>query len=60
MNIIWEEGDCSAKQLAIKAKQLIGWNKTTTYTVKRLSKTFSIIKGKGENICIISLLSLLF
>ena len=44
MNIIWEEGDCSAKQLAIKAKQLIGWNKTTTYTVIRKCLTKGAIE----------------
>ena len=33
MEIVWREGDITAKQLALIAKDEIGWSKTTTYTV---------------------------
>lgn len=33
MEILWEKGDTTAKQLADFAKEKIGWGKTTTYTV---------------------------
>lgn len=33
MEILWEEGDISAKEIADKMKYSIGWSKTTTYTV---------------------------
>jgi predicted transcriptional regulator len=33
MEIIWREGDITAKEIAEHAKKEIGWGKTTTYTV---------------------------
>lgn len=33
MEILWEEGDMPAKEIAEKMKYSIGWSKTTTYTV---------------------------
>lgn len=33
MEILWEEGDCTAKRIAEILKEQIGWGKTTTYTV---------------------------
>lgn len=33
MEILWEEGDTSAKELAGKLAEQVGWSKTTTYTV---------------------------
>ena len=33
MEIIWREGDITAKEVADFAKDEIGWGKTTTYTV---------------------------
>ena len=36
MEILWREGDISAKRIAEIAKEQIGWSKTTTYTnIKR-------------------------
>ncbi len=32
MEILWREGDISAKRIAEIAKERIGWSKTTTYT----------------------------
>lgn len=33
MNILWREGDTSAKRIAELLKEQVGWSKTTTYTV---------------------------
>lgn len=33
MEILWQEGDCTAKQLAQILNEQVGWSKTTTYTV---------------------------
>ncbi|QJD82815.1 BlaI/MecI/CopY family transcriptional regulator [Cohnella herbarum] len=33
MEILWQEGDTTAKKIAEITKEKIGWSKTTTYTV---------------------------
>ncbi|MDR3304589.1 MAG: BlaI/MecI/CopY family transcriptional regulator [Clostridiales Family XIII bacterium] len=33
MDVLWSEGDLTAKQIAEILAELIGWNKNTTYTV---------------------------
>ncbi|MDD2980755.1 MAG: BlaI/MecI/CopY family transcriptional regulator [Hespellia sp.] len=33
MELLWEEGDLTAKRIAELTKTQIGWSKTTTYTV---------------------------
>ena len=33
MEILWEEGDSTAKRIAEILKEQVGWSKTTTYTV---------------------------
>jgi BlaI family transcriptional regulator, penicillinase repressor len=33
MDIIWREGNPSAKQISVIASTEIGWNKNTTYTI---------------------------
>lgn len=33
MEILWREGDTTAKRIAEITKERIGWSKTTTYTV---------------------------
>lgn len=33
MEILWERGPLSAKELSLIAEDAIGWNKNTTYTV---------------------------
>ena len=32
MEVLWKEGDLTAKQLADILSEKIGWNKNTTYT----------------------------
>ena len=33
MDLLWKEGDVSAKELALALGAQVGWNKNTTYTV---------------------------
>ena len=33
LEILWEEGELSAKDVALRAADQVGWSKTTTYTV---------------------------
>lgn len=33
MNVLWKEGNTTAKRIAEILKEQIGWSKTTTYTV---------------------------
>ncbi len=33
MEILWEKGELSAKEIAVILGQQVGWSKTTTYTV---------------------------
>jgi predicted transcriptional regulator len=33
MEVIWKEGDVTAKQISLTLHDTIGWNKNTTYTV---------------------------
>lgn len=46
MDVLWKNGDTTAKQIAKTLKEQVGWNKTTTYTlIKRC-----IDKGAIERI----------
>ena len=33
MEVLWDEGEASAKRIAEVLKEQVGWSKTTTYTV---------------------------
>ena len=33
MNVLWQEGDCTAKYISDVLKEETGWNMNTTYTV---------------------------
>lgn len=35
MELLWKEGDKSAKEIAVSLAKSVGWNRTTTYTVIR-------------------------
>lgn len=35
MELLWREGEMSAKEISVKLNKAIGWNRTTTYTVIR-------------------------
>lgn len=52
MNILWEEGNISAKEVSLKALEIYGWNKNTTYTIlKKLIRKEAIIREEPNFIC---------
>ena len=52
MEILWENGDTTAKQLAEILGEKTGWNKTTTYTViKRCIEKAVIERREPKFIC---------
>ena len=44
MEIIWEKGAISAKEISLIAADSIGWNKNTTYTVIKKLETKGFIR----------------
>ena len=44
MEILWREGDTTAKQLSLKLGESVGWNKNTTYTVIKKLETKGFIR----------------
>ena len=52
MEIIWEKGSISAKEISLIAADSIGWNKNTTYTViKKLESKGFIRRDEPGFIC---------
>ena len=52
MEIIWEKGPLSAKEISLIAAASIGWNKNTTYTViKKLEAKGFIRRDEPGFIC---------
>lgn len=44
MEVIWKEGDITAKEIAEAMKKKVGWSKTTTYTVIKKCIDKGVIK----------------
>ena len=52
MEILWEKGALSAKEISLIAADTIGWNKNTTYTVvKKLEAKGFIRRDEPGFIC---------
>ncbi len=52
MNILWQEGDMAAKNIAKQLKEEVGWNVNTTYTlIKRCIKKGAIERQDPNFIC---------
>lgn len=52
MEILWKEGDTTAKRIAELTKERVGWSKTTTYTViKRCVEKGAIARIEPNFIC---------
>ena len=49
MEVLWKEGDLTAKQLADILSEKIGWNKNTTYTVIKKCISKGAIERYGNN-----------
>lgn len=52
MEILWKEGDCTAKKIAEILKEETGWGKTTTYTVlKKCVEKGAIRRTEPNFVC---------
>lgn len=52
MNVLWQEGDTTAKNIAGILKEETGWNVNTTYTIiKRCIKKGAIGRSEPNFIC---------
>lgn len=52
MNVLWREGDCTAKHIADVLAQQTGWNKNTTYTIiKRCIGKGAIQRSEPHFVC---------
>jgi predicted transcriptional regulator len=47
LNILWKDGDTTAKQLVKILNKEVGWNKSTTYTIIKRCTDKGIIENKG-------------
>lgn len=52
MDVLWREGDCTAKYISDVLKNEIGWNMNTTYTlIKRCIKKGAIERSEPNFMC---------
>ncbi len=52
MDVLWKEGDCTAKYLADTLAREVGWNKNTTYTlIKRCIKKGVVLRSEPNFMC---------
>ncbi|MDE7321097.1 MAG: BlaI/MecI/CopY family transcriptional regulator [Lachnospiraceae bacterium] len=52
MNVLWKEGDCTAKYISDVLKEEVGWNMNTTYTlIKRCIKKGAIERSEPHFMC---------
>lgn len=52
MNVLWQEGDCTAKHIAEVLANEVGWNKNTTYTlIKRCIQKGAIERSEPNFMC---------
>lgn len=52
MNVLWQEGDCTAKYISDVLKDETGWNMNTTYTlIKRCIQKGAIKRSEPNFLC---------
>lgn len=52
MDVLWREGDCTAKHISDLLKQETGWNMNTTYTlIKRCISKGAIARSEPNFVC---------
>lgn len=52
MNVLWREGDCTAKHISDVLAADVGWNMNTTYTlIKRCIKKGAIARTEPNFMC---------
>ena len=49
LEVLWHEGDTTAKDLALRLNESTGWSKTTTYTVIKKCIDKGLIERLGTN-----------
>ena len=49
MEVLWKEGDTTAKKIAELMKEQVGWSKTTTYTVIRKCLDKNAVERRDPN-----------
>jgi len=49
LEVLWNDGDTTAKDLAIQLNDSTGWSKTTTYTVIKKCVNKGLIERLGTN-----------
>lgn len=49
MEVLWERGDCTAKEIAEVLNEKIGWNVNTTYTVIKKCISKGAVERYGKN-----------
>ncbi|WOX55561.1 MULTISPECIES: BlaI/MecI/CopY family transcriptional regulator [unclassified Methanoculleus] len=49
MDVLWREGDTTAKRIAEDLKEQVGWSKTTTYTVIKKCLDKGAIERRDPN-----------
>ena len=52
MDVLWREGDCTAKHISDVLKEEVGWKMNTTYTlIKRCIKKGAIQRSEPNFLC---------
>ncbi len=52
MDVLWREGDCTAKHISDVLKEEVGWNMNTTYTlIKRCINKGAILRSEPNFMC---------
>ena len=52
MDVLWRNGDCTAKYISDVLKEEVGWNMSTTYTlIKRCIKKGAIERSEPNFMC---------
>lgn len=52
MDVLWREGDCTAKHISDVLKEEVGWNMNTTYTlIKRCINKGAILRSEPNFTC---------
>ena len=52
MELLWKEGDMTAKQLVEKLNRQVGWSRTTTYTIiKKLINKGAVQRSEPDFMC---------
>ena len=57
LEVLWQNGDCTAKQIVAALEESLGWNKNTTYTVIKKCIDKGLIERKEPNFVCRALLS---